>query len=218
MPSNQSIEQFLADTRLALTNAKESRIQTHVAAYGLQPDHLDAGLDLLDEAEAAYARYRTEHQENSVAVATHQEALAAFETQYVRHVKLLRVVFEEDPHAFERLGLSGTRPRTQAGLLSAGEQMYRMLQEDESLQEQAATVTVTPEAVQAALDQIAEVEALYRDRRTEKSDAEASTEARNDAIAQLRGWMFDFWRITDVALEPNPQLKEMLGRTEPSRT
>ena len=59
--------------------------------------------------------------------------------------------------------------------------------------------------------------ALYHSRKKEKSDAESSTELRNDLLSDLRGWMYDFWQIAEVALEPRPQLKEMLGRTAPSR-
>jgi hypothetical protein len=217
MPLNEDIEQFLTESRLTLENAREPEVQQRVAAYGLDTDHVAEGLGLLEQAEAAYAANKQEYRDKSMASDTYRNAFAAFQARYVRHVKLLRVAFSDRPAAFQDLGLGGERRRQQKQLLADAAEMYTILASDPELLEVAAEVNVTAEDVQASLDALAEVRDLLRARRKETYTAEASTASRDDVVADLRGWMSDFWSIAEVALEPDPQLKEMLGRTAPSQ-
>jgi hypothetical protein len=217
MPVNQTIEQFLGETQAALESAHNPALQDHLAAYGLDPEHLSEGMALHQQASDAYDAYLDEHYEQSDAVRRHKEAFASVRSQFMRHRKLLRVAFDDDTWAQSRLRLDQNAPEAQEDVLSWAENTYRTLLGDEDLQASAAGVNVGPEAIHSALADIEEVRALSIQRDEETSEAEQSTETRNAAVAALRGWMHDFWRIVDVALEPNPQLKEMLGRTAPSR-
>jgi hypothetical protein len=215
--TSTQIDQFLAESRLALENAHNPQIQAHVAAYGLDPDALEEGLALIEKAEEAARTSEQEYKDKKIATQEHREAMAVFDARYRRHVKLLRTAFRSDSAATVRLGLSGERPRTQADLLKAARSMYDTLQASPELQAVATDVNVGPDAVQAMLDAYDELFALERVRKEEKAEAENATSVRNDAVATARGWMRDFWDITEIALEPQPQLKEMLGRTAPSR-
>jgi hypothetical protein len=214
--SNREIESLLADSRAALTNAKTEPIQGLLAPYGYTVERLDEGLGLVDAAQSAYQTQQTEYAEQYAATDTLQETAAATRATYVRHVQLARVAFDSGSLAYDALGLDGARREDRAGWMAQARQFYTSLQNNAEWLTALAELTVDEAAVTQALSDLDAVESARATQQKEMGEAQQATTQRDDAIATLRGFMRDFYRVAEIALADHPQLQEEIGVVEPS--
>lgn len=213
MRTNRQIEDFLAETSVALSNARESKIQHYLSPVGYSRERLDAGRRLLDAAKAATARHQAAHVRFSDARRKHREAVATVRATYLRHVALLRVVLAGDGEAIRTLDLRGRRPAARDALLQAAEAFYEALLRHEHLQAAAEQVGVNETAMRDGLSAIEDARAHAHRRRERRAAAVRSTEERGAAVAALRAWMGDFWAIAKIVLADDRPLYGALGRT-----
>ncbi len=77
-----------------------------------------------------------------------------------------------------------------------------------------APLTVDAAAVTAGFAQADAVEAALVAKQKEAGEAQHATRTRDDAEAELRGFWKDFARVAKIALEDQPQQREILGLRE----
>ena len=217
MSTNRQIEQFIARSKTALTNARnDTDLLAVLSPFGYNAARLTQGLALVTAARDQYEQQQTEYAEQYQATADLHEQVAAVQAAYMRHVKLARVAFKAGTLGYKKLGLEGDRRRGLDGSVAQARQFYRALLNDEALLTTMSGYTLdqaTVEAAQAALDA---VEAARAKQIKETGEAQVATRERDDAVATLRGYMSDFYRIAEVATEDQPQLREKLGMLERS--
>lgn len=213
MRTNRQIEEFLAETSVALSNAREPKIQHYLAPVGYPVERLDDGQRLLDAAEAATSRHRAAHVRFSEARRKHREAATVVRSTYLRHVALLRVVLAGDGEAIRTLDLRGRRPAARDALLQAAEAFYEALLRHEHFRAAAEQVGMDETAVREGLSAVADARTRGHRRRERRAAAVRSTEERDAAVAALRAWMGDFWAIAKIVLSDDRPVYGALGRT-----
>lgn len=215
MPVPKHILDLLSATRVGFTNARDTPdILAALTPFGYDTIRLDEGLTLADAAEAEAERQEKEYADQYNASNQLAEAVGALKAMYVRHVKLARVAFAPGTEGYVSLGLRGERARSMPGLLSEARSFYRSIEGSAALQAALAPLTVDAAAVTAGLAQADAVEAAQVAQRKEIGEAQRATRTRDDAAAELQGFWTDFARVAAIALEDQPQQREILGLLE----
>lgn len=215
--ANRVITKLLADSRVALTNARnEADLQAALAPFGYDPARLDEGLVLIGAAEDRAHEQQTHYAERYQATDDLDKEAVAARATYARHVKLARAVFKRGTLGFDRLGLAGRRRKGRAGWMAQARPFYRALLDDAALLETMSAYTVDRAAVEAAVVALDAVEAAQARQIKEASEAQRATRERDAAVAAVRAFMSTFYVVAKVATEQHPQLREKLGMLERS--
>ena len=217
MATNRDIEDLLARSRTALTNAQtDADLQAVLAPFGYDADRLAEGQALISAANDQYHQQQIEYAEQYQATTELQEKAAAARATYIRHLKLARVAFKPGTLGHKKLSLSGKRAEDRAGWMTQANQFYRALLDDAALLETMSGYTLDQVAAETARNTLDAVEEARARQIKETGEAQVATRLRNDAVASLRGFMSDFYRIAEVATEDHPQLREKMGMLERS--
>jgi hypothetical protein len=111
------------------------------------------------------------------------------------------------------LGLTGERPRSLSGWLRSARILYTNILETPQALEIMANYGYAAERLQEELQNVEEIERLHVKQLSGKSEAQRTTQKRDEAIDELCNWFSDFRAIARVALYDDPQLLEALGIT-----
>lgn len=215
MPIPREIIDLVGAARTGFTNARDTPdILAALTPFGYDAVQLDEGLGLADTAETEAERQTTEYAEQYNATNKLAEEVGALRAMYTRHVKLARVAFKPGTEGYVTLGLKGRRARTMPGLLTEARSFYRAIEGSPNLQATLDPLTVNAAAVTAGLAQADAVEAAEVAQQKEMGEAQRATVVRDEAVAELRGFYRDFAEVAKIALEDQPQLREVLGLLE----
>ena len=217
MDQRADIVDLIDTARTALTNADaDPELAAELAEFGYTPEKLDEGDALLAALVAASAAMDREHGEADDATDAAATAFEKARRVYVRHVRLARIVFEDDPGRTSTLGLRGRRPDDRAKLLDAAESFYANALADADAVTALAGVNADTASLEAGRAALRAAEAARAAQAKEGGEAEQSTVARDAAADALRQWFKRFRRVAVVATEDTPQLRERLGFLERS--
>jgi hypothetical protein len=217
MQSNTQIDQFLNQSRLALLGAlQDADVGAAIEPYGYDEEALQELLGVLDDAEALYQKQHQGYAEQYAATATFDEKVGALAQKFARHRRLARVAFSKDEPAYAALGLRGRRARDFDGLMQQATGFYTVLREQPDVLDRLVPLTVDAAAVESAFKDIEAVQLAKASQRVGIREAQAATQTRDDAIADLQGRMSDFFEIARIATTDNPQLRESLGIVTPA--
>lgn len=207
----------LMRARVGLTNARDvPEMQAALAPFGYDAARLDAGLALAAAAEAASEQQDRAYARRRNATSAARKAGAAFRATYIRHVKLARVAFKPGSDGYLLLGLRGDRPDATPALLAQARAFYQTLLDTPDLLAQTALLSLGEAAANAALALADALDAARTAQQKERGEAQRATRTRNAAISELRGFWADFVTVAKIALEDQPQAREILGLLERS--
>jgi hypothetical protein len=114
--SHQSIDHRLDTYHTGLINARDvAELQNRLVVFGYTPDKLNQLLALYQEVFNLYIAQRTEYSEQLAATHTFKEAWKIAHTDYIRLIKLGRIIFKGDYAAFVKLTLSEERKKSFSG-------------------------------------------------------------------------------------------------------
>lgn len=206
----------MTTAQVAIDNALgDAILRQYLGAYGYDAERLQAGKQLYEQALSLHHEQQAAYGEQYAATDALNEARAEANAVYMRHLKIARVVFRGNEDAREQLALAGRRARALSGWIVQARQFYTNALGDEEVRTALAGFGITTEALEAGLTLVDTVEAARARQERKKGDAQAATQARNDALSALDDWMRDFTAIARVALEERPQLLETLGIAAP---
>lgn len=214
MPDTRQL-QFLARVRRALTNAMDEKaVQDLVGPMGYDKGEIADGLALVDVAEREAREADTERAESKAATRAAGQARAKVRQTYVRLAKLARTVHEDGSAGWTTLGLGGRRPEAVALVLAEARRFYEALLADAALLDALAVRRVTASDVERALSDVDAAVAAGAVQTAEAGEAQVATAERDTAVEAVAGYWEDFSDVVEVALEDEPQLREVLGMQE----
>lgn len=212
MSRKTSIDQFLSETRIALTNAgNDAEVQAELARFGYDAARLAEGRALLDAATRLHGSQQAEYGEQIAATTAFQDAFEAARAAYVRHLTLARVAFKDDAGAAVALKLGGRRKRSYSGLLDQARQFYDNVLASEARTAAMAAYGQTEEVLGEARALVLAAIDANAAQEHEKGDAQRTTQERDAAFDALGDWMSDFIAVARVAFTDDGQQLEKLG-------
>ncbi|MCI5157701.1 MAG: hypothetical protein D3906_04535, partial [Candidatus Electrothrix sp. AUS1_2] len=149
--SHQSIEDRLNTYLTGLTNAREvPELQSRVAVFSYNPARLNQMLALRQEVFDLYLTRQTEYSEQLAATRAFEEAWKTAHTDYIRLVKLGRIIFRDDYAAYVKLTLNEERKKSFSGWLTQARTFFSSLLADSTMQDRYAQYGNPPDAINAA--------------------------------------------------------------------
>lgn len=209
---DQKIDVFLLSSRIAIVNAIENPpIATMLADFGYDAERLNAGKELLENAEGQQALKTKEFSEQIAATATLHREMEEAKALYDKHYKIARIAFKDNEGVLTALQLKGRRKRSYSGWLEQSLTFYTNLLGNSIALEGMAGFNITKEKLEAGQKEAKEVEQAYAQQHKEKGEAQQATVNRDVAFDLLDDWLSDYLQIARLALAEKPQYMEALG-------
>lgn len=210
--SRLSMDEYLVRADVAIHNAlNDPEILAALTPFGYDETALQAGADLLAEAEALHRAQQAEYAEQYTATEALERAWDTARDIYMQHLALARIAFRDDRETYRFLGLEGRRKRSFAGWVEQAETFYTHLLETPNVL--AAFRDRFPLEPSVFEDGLAQVEALMEYNRIQeqkKSVAQQATKDRDAAFVALDAWLRDYRAVAKIALQGQPQTLEAL--------
>ena len=207
-----SINEQLSSAEIFIDNMQRfPAVRDAFAGVGRGEEYVQEGRQLLEEARRLCQQQLDMYGDQYDASSKLARAREAVHDQYMAHLELARVLFEEDIDAQADLVLRGERRQAFKDWVVQTRTFYeKLLSSDERLA-QMATLMITREDLEAAQAQVEAVAAARSEQQGEMSEAQDATERRDEALDRLNDWVSQNRRIARVLLRKNPQHLEALG-------
>ncbi len=205
---NKNQNQFLHRVRVALTNALSTPdILTALSEYSYDAKKIRQGLSLYDDIEEL-TRQREQAQEAQYQT-TELLGQAKEELLYIFkiHVSTARLGYQREAAAQDTLRITRAAPRETVACLEHIKRFYAHV----PTSMMAKYHVPQKELTQAGrlLDRVEELLALQKKM---MSQPQQITEVRMQKLVELQTWMRRFDKISQVALDDQPQQREVLGQ------
>jgi hypothetical protein len=199
--------------RVSLTNAEnQSQIASIIAEFGYDAPAIQKGKDLLAETRLAFNTNKREDDETLVAYKRFSILKDQLATVYALHRKKARVVFYNDVTTQSKLDIIGSMPKAYVNWLEAVIKFYEVLAADAEIQSKLARLKITPANIASSKQMISDLQMARAEYLREKGESQDTTNKKDASFAKIDSWMREFYAISRIALEENPQLLESMGK------
>lgn len=195
---------------LSLT-LQDDKLRTYVEQYGYTAERINEGSQLIQDVNSKYDTQKNLHESAKNKSIQFTKLRSAAERMYNRHVSIARVAFKDDSESFNTLGLHGKREKRFVEWRKQAELFYQNMMGNPDFIARMGEFTVTPEMLDTGNQQLQAALDVYDLRADLKAEAQNATDLKNRAFTVLETWMKDFFKIVNVALKAEPQLKEKVG-------
>ena len=207
LTETEMLEQF----RNSFENAKKQpEIATIMADFGYTPEVIAEGELLLKTARTAYDANQKEGDETSKAYKDYAKVKEKLEKIYLLDRKKAKVIFRNDPYAYDELSLSGIVPNAHINFIELTRKFYNGLLNNSDLQAKVAKLKLTVEGIAKALELIDQVNILRSEFLKELGESQLSRKTKDEALAAIELWMRDFYAVAKIALDDKVKLMKAL--------
>lgn len=203
--------ELLEQYRVSFDNAKnQTEIATIMAEFGFDSVVMKEGETLLETARSAYDFNKKEGDETSKAYKDYAKVKDQLEKIYILDRKKAKVIFQNDPNAYQELGLIGEVPKSHINLIEAIKKFYTGLNDSEERKAKVAKLKITPEGIAKATELLGTVNALRSEFLKELGESQLSRKTKDEALAAIELWMRDFYAVAKIALDDKVKLMKAL--------
>jgi hypothetical protein len=207
LTETEMLEQF----RNSFENAKkQTEIATIMAEFGYTPEVIAEGELLLKTARSAYDANQKEGDETSKAYKDYAKVKENLEKIYLLDRKKAKVIFKNDPYAYDELELSGIVPNAHINFIELTRKFYNGLLNNPDLQAKVAKLKITPDGLNHALELLDQVNILRSEFLKELGESQLSRKTKDDSLAAIELWMRDFYAVAKIALDDKVKLMKAL--------
>jgi hypothetical protein len=208
-----SEEQTLQQYHAAINNAgTQPKIAEIMSEFGYNNKALAEGRRLLNETRAAFEANQLEDNETIDSYQAFDQLRSELTKTYTLHRKKARVVFRKDPKSLEKLGIVGSTPQAYANWFKVARQFYLVALKEEAISNSLSRLKISNEELAATQKLIEKVDQARSEYLREKGESQAATKAKDAAFSRIDDWMSEFYLVSRIALEDDPQLLEVLGK------
>lgn len=211
---NYSIDEFIDHASTLIVNAvTHPQVNTRIKEYGYHAQRMEEGRVLLEQLNNLQMKQEDCYSNGKELKKQLDKDLEAIKQLYLAHLEIARFAFRHDTLQQVRLELQGSRKRGQSKMTHQIRKFYIRL---EPVMRQMKQHGAKPEEVAQAKAMIDAIAAVRAERKQCQGNAQAATQARNQAKKDLQKWLADFKKVARIALKEEQQLLEVFGITVPS--
>lgn len=209
---SKEIDELILNAGTAINNGlQNTKLHPYFLEYGITIEEMGEGKTLLTNAESLNNVQANETGEKKQATKNRDEKKKLANHTYIKHIKIARIIFINEPGIWQSLGLNGERKDSISGWLAQARQFYANLMANETWMVQMGEYGITPEKLSNGNKLVADVDAAHNQQKTEMGEAQEATRMRDEAADKLQDWYSNFIAIARIALEDKPQYLEILG-------
>lgn len=214
---NEAIADFLVGTKILLNNSiDDSIIRSSVALFGYDEIKLSEAKSLFSILEDLYKTQLREYEDQYLAQNVFQNKREVVNEHYMDLITISKIAFKNDIGAQQTLGINQIRKKSYSGWYSQALEFY-----DNLITSPSYTVTLEAygqsiEKVKAVKQQILETRIYAEVHKSEKEEAQQTSQIRDEILDLLIEWVSDYKKIARIALKDKPHLLETLGLSRKS--
>ena len=195
-------------------NAKtHAGIQVKLHTLGFKPEHINKGETLLINTETLEQEQRASYEKKFAATDALTAHLAELKAQFREHFTLARLAFAEQRPMRKSLGLDQDRASRRVEWIK---QVVGFYQELVKNPKPMSKYGVSKASLEQMLASAQSAMVLLIEQRQAKGEAQRATQHKQQSLGELKHWCRNFQAIAEIALQDDPQLIEILGKTVPS--
>lgn len=196
----------------ALVNVEnQPQINAAMAELGYDTAAIAVGKSLLEAANEAIVANYTESNEALQAYDAFAGVKNELDKEYTLLRKKAKVVFSKEPMVLKYLAVSGEKAATYSNWLGDIRKFCKGLLADQALLDKMARLKVGKASLEATLQKCALLDELRAAYLREKGESQNATVMKDEALMRLDDWMREFYDVSRIALDENPQLLEAIG-------
>ena len=188
-----------------------TEIREKLNAYGYTSERIAEGKRLLEVVTHMMTTHVEEYSNQYIATSEFAKLWKSVYANYMITLKVLRVVFTDQPEMLQRFNAIGKRNRSLSGWLRDAIIMYTNVLNSQETLNTLAEFGYSFEKLNKEFQAVTEVEQLHTKQLNEKGIAQQATLDRDAAFDDLCKWYSKFRAIARIALYERPQLLEALG-------
>jgi hypothetical protein len=210
--ASKSIEARITTVRVAITGVlADNKLQTRLARYGHDADHMQQGQMLLQRAAELQQQQQTRRSSLLTTNQAYTAALKQLYADYAHELVLARLAFKGQRDIQQRLDLDRARKEAIQGWLGQARQFYTNVLADEALLQTLAAYGLTEARLEASMQKLSALETQRMVREQTHATAMQTTKERDAALRALESWMRKFRKVALLALEDEPALLARIG-------
>jgi SHS2 domain-containing protein len=210
--SRNKVNDFLMSAKIMIENAlSDNDVKTALAGYGYDEAMLQAGKTLYDEAFELDLAQKKETGEKVAATTEFNNLWAEVDQQYMKTLKVARIVLKNLYKADQSAMLYGVRKQSFNGWQEQAVSFYANILNDPELMEAMAKFGYPEEKLKEEYEMVKEVIQKQLWQKKEKGESEQATRFRDQKMDELADFVSDLRGIAKVALADTPDYLEKLG-------
>lgn len=191
----------------------DKKLQQPLGLYGFSQERILEGQTLLENSRHLHGQKDNQYHAwwnlSDHLKTDREKALQTF----LDHVQVAKVAFRKQPGILHELQISRINRRKTWEWTVQAHRFYTILEEHTKVMKQFGIPQEELQQAKAAIEALL----IAKDQRTKKrAEAESATQARNDAIEELRAWLIEFRAVARLAFKDDPQMLEAFGMKVPS--
>ena len=211
MPKNK-VTDFLMSAKTMIENAlSDDTVKTALAGYGYDEARLQSGKALYDEAFELDLTQKRESGEKVAATTEFNNLWAEADQQYMKTLKVARIVLKNLYKADQAAMLYGVRKQSFNGWQEQAVSFYANILNDPELLEAMAGYGYPEDRLNQEYEMVQQVIEQNLRQKKEKGESEQATRFRDQKLDQLADFVSDLRGIAKVALADTPDYLEKLG-------
>ncbi len=211
MPKNKT-EDFLMSAKTMIENAlSDNTVKTAMANYGYDEAKLHAGKALYDKASELDLAQKKEYGEKVAATTEFNNLWAEADQQYMKTLKVARIVLKTLYKADQAVMLYGVRKQSFNGWQEQAVSFYANILSDPQLLEAMARYGYPEDKLKEEYEMVKQVIEKELQQKKEKGESEQATRTRDQKLDELAVFISEMRGIAKVALADTPDYLEKLG-------
>jgi hypothetical protein len=207
------IEEYLSKTQIILQSLRDDAyVKGRIVSFGYTDERILQGIVMRDEIESAYHDLVTKRREQLKLFEILSEKHQATGKKYSYLVKIFKTNFSEEPELIKELGLTGKRSRNISNFIAQATNMYTTAMKKQHILDRLALFGYTPERLQEELDEIQELQRIFKEYRIVNGENQRLTVERDIKLAQFKRYMLELKTVLFMVFgDENPQTLERVG-------
>jgi hypothetical protein len=205
----EALEQY----RVSLENVEtQTEIASIMAEFGYDEIVIAEGKALFTKTREAYDLNKKEDDETSESYKNFTTLKESLAKTYTLHRKKGKIIFRKDTNTLNKLSLTGSLPTAYIKWLETVKKFYTVASAETEIQTKLIRLKVTTEELNGTILLISNLEQARSEYLREKGESQDATKLKDKAFGEIDDWMSEFYAVSKIALEDNPQLLESLGK------
>lgn len=189
-----------------------AEVQNIVSTIGYDAEKMQEGRELLDKTLQAFNMQILETADKLEATDDLSELRETVHKNYMKALKIARVVFDDDIKAQTALMLNGKRKTKLAGWLLQVNTFYQnLLSEENNFIGKMAARGQSYEKLSTDYVLVMQITGLSVKKKVEKGEAKQATKRKNEAFDELKKWANELVQIAKVTFEDSDESLDKLG-------
>ena len=205
----QTLQESVSQMKLAFTNASMPGIYEVLLTVGYTQEKLNAMLAKVGVVEERMLD-KTKEDADQVAEQDHFDLQKdTIHSAFITHRSLAKVLLKNDVHASVSLQLNGNTPKAYTDWKDMISNFYTQIGNQPALLAKTSTIGITAAVATAQLSAIAALEATKSTLKQETAEAQAATQARDQAFDDIHPQYIEYVKYARILLADSPLLNAL---------